>query len=97
MNVAVLDLAEAEAEAAYVNVIAVDLVSRNVAVLGEDEQGCGVELDALFQASCSLHRSVHPKEDSEVGVVELAECSMGGWLKHDSSKLEKHALYLLIH
>lgn len=59
MNV---DLAEAEAEVADVNV-------------GEDEQGCGVELDALLQASCSLHCSVHPKECSEVGVVGVAGCT----------------------
>ena len=62
MNVAVLDLAEAEAEAADVNV-------------GEDEQGCRIELNAFLQASCSLYCSVYPKEGSEVDVVGVAECT----------------------
>ena len=43
-----VDSVEAEVEAADVNVIALDLVWRNVAVLGDDEQGCGVELDTLL-------------------------------------------------
>ena len=55
------------------NVIIVDLVWRDVTGLGEDEQGCGVELNTLLQASCSLHPSVHPKKGSEVGVVEVVE------------------------
>ena len=55
------------------NVIIVDLVWRDIAGLGEDEQGCGIELNTLLQVSCSLHPSVNSKKGSEVGVVEVAE------------------------
>jgi hypothetical protein len=80
MNVAVLDLAEAEAEAADVNV-------------GEDEQGCGVELDALLQHGI-LFSAPQCSSKGRLG----GGCSggggmyMGGWLKYDLSKLEKDAL-----
>ena len=43
-----VDPVEAAVEAADVNVIALDIVWRNVAGLGDDEQGCGVELNTLL-------------------------------------------------
>ena len=48
MNVAVVDPIEAKVEAADVNMIALDLIWRNVAVLGDDEQECSIELDTLL-------------------------------------------------
>lgn len=74
------------------NVIIVDLVWRDVTGLGEDEQGCGVELDTLLQASCSLHPQYSSKERLGGGCSGGGGTYMGCWLKYDSSKLEKDVL-----